>query len=87
MEHNGNLSLSDIQEFLNNIFITRKGFKDREIKIATGEGGIDFLSRLIFTEFSSIVTIDTLLAQKRTDPMGVHENELEYGKIGCRLAA
>lgn len=79
MEHNGNLSLSDIQEFLNNIFITRKGFKDREIKIATGEGGIDFLSRLIFTEFSSIVTIDTLLAAKRNDPMGVHENELEYG--------
>ena len=47
--------------------------------IATGEGGIDFLSRLIFQEFSSIVTIDTLLAKKRTDPMGVNENELQYG--------
>jgi len=79
LEHNGNLSLSDIFEFLNNIFLTRKTFKNREIKIATGEGGIDFLSRLIFQEFSSIVTIDTLLAAKRTDGMGVHENELEYG--------
>lgn len=80
LEHNGNLSLSDIFEFLNNIFITRKSFKEREIMIATGEGGIDFLSRLIFQEFSSIVTIDTLLAKKRTDPMGVNENELQYGR-------
>lgn len=87
LEHNGNLSLSDIFEFLNNVFITRKNFKNREIRIATGEGGIDFLSRLIFQEFSTITTIDTLLARKNDNPIGVNENELQYGKIGCRLAA
>lgn len=79
LAHNGNLSLSDIFEFLNNIFITRKNFKDRKIKIASGEGGIDFLSRLIFQEYSSIVTVDTLFAEKRKDPLGYHENELTYG--------
>lgn len=81
LSHNGNLSLSDIFEFLNNIFITRKNFKDRKIKIASGEGGIDFLSRLIFQEYSTIVTVDTLFAEKRTDPAGYHENELTYGRM------
>lgn len=80
LQHNGNLSLSDIFEFLNNLFLTRKNFKDRKIKLAGGEGAIDFLSRLIFQEYSSIVTVDTLFAQKRTDGgIGVHENELVYG--------
>lgn len=85
MEHNGNLSLSDIFEFVNNIFITRKNFKDREIKIATGEGGIDFLSRLIFQEYSSVVTLDTHFVRDNPNPIGVHNNELEYGAQFTRI--
>lgn len=79
MEQNGSLTLSDLFEYLNNIYLTRKSFKDRKIKISSGEGGIQFLSNLIFNEYSSIVTVDTLFAQKRTDPNGYHANELQYG--------
>lgn len=79
MEQNGSLTLNMLFEYLNNIFLTRKSFKDRKIKIAGGEGAIQFLSNLIFEEYSSIVTVDTLFAQKRTDPNGYHANELQYG--------
>lgn len=78
-EHNGSLSLGDLFSFFQNIFLTRKNFSDRKVKIATGEGGIQFLSRKIFEEYSSIVTVDTLFAKPNTDPAGVHTNELEYG--------
>lgn len=79
MEQNGSLTLNMLFEYLNNIFLTRKNFKDRKIKIAGGEGAIQFLSNLIFEEYSSIVTVDTLFAQKRNDPNGYHANELQYG--------
>jgi len=81
LEHNGSLSLGDIFAFFQNIFLTRKDFSDRKIKIASGEAGIQFLSRKIFEEYSQIQSIDTLIAQKRTDPEGFHSNELEYGKM------
>jgi hypothetical protein len=81
LEHNGSLSLADIFSFFQNIFLTRKDFSDRKIKIASGEAGIQFLSQKIFEEYSSIVTVDTLFAQKRTDGEGFHSNELEYGKM------
>jgi len=78
-EHNGSLTLSEIYEYLMQIFITRKSFTDRHIVIASGEAGIEFLSRLIATEASQFQYIDTLFTQKRTDPQGYHDNELEYG--------
>jgi len=78
-EHNGTLSLSDIYEYLMQIFITRKTFSDRHIVIASGEAGVEFLSRLIAAEASQFQYIDTLFTQKRTDPQGYHSNELEYG--------
>lgn len=78
-EHNGSLTLSDIYEYLMQIFITRKTFDDRHIVIASGEAGIEFLSRLIAVEASQFQYIDTLFLQKRKDPQGYHENELEYG--------
>lgn len=79
LEHNGDLSLGDIFAFFQNQFLTRKGFGDRKIKIASGEAGIQFLSQKIFEEYSTITTVDTLFAQKRTDGEGYHDNELEYG--------
>jgi hypothetical protein len=78
-EHNGSLTLSDIYEYLMQIFITRNTFSDRHIVIASGEAGIEFLSRLIAQEASQFQYIDTLFSQKRSDPKGYHENELEYG--------
>lgn len=78
-EHNGTLTLSEIYEYLMEIFITRKSFTDRHIVIASGEGGIEFLSRLIAQEASQFQYLDTLFAQKRTDGQGYHSNELEYG--------
>ena len=78
-EHNGTLSLSEIYEYLSQIFITRKSFADRHIVIASGEAGIEFLSRLIAQEASQFQYLDTLFAQKRTDPQGYNSNELEYG--------
>jgi hypothetical protein len=78
-EHNGTLTLSDIYEYLMEIFITRKTFSDRHIVIAGGEAAVDFLSRLIAQEASQFQYIDTLFSAKRTDGRGYHENELEYG--------
>lgn len=78
-EHNGTLTLSEIYEYLQQIFISRKGFTDRHIVIASGEAGVEFLSRLIAQEASQFQYIDTLFAQKRTDPQGFHSNELEFG--------
>jgi len=78
-EHNGSLTLSDIYEYLMEIFITRKTFSDRHIVLASGEAGIEFLSRLIAAEASQFQYIDTLFAEKRKDPQGYNENELVYG--------
>jgi len=78
-EHNGSLTLSDIYEYLMEIFITRKSFSDRKIRIASGEAGIEFISRLIAQEASQFQYIDTLFAEKRKDGQGYHENELVYG--------
>lgn len=78
-EHSGTLSLSDIYEYLMEIFITRKSFSDRHIMISGGEAAVDFLSRLIAQEASQFQYLDTLFASKRKDGQGYHENELEYG--------
>lgn len=78
-EHNGTLTLSEIYEYVMQIFVTRNSFSDRHIVLASGEAGVEFLSRLIAQEASQFQHIDTLFTQKRTDPQGYHSNELEYG--------
>lgn len=78
-QHNGTLTLSEIYEYISSIFLTRRSFSDRRIVIATGEAGLEFLNRLIAQEASQFQYIDTLFTQKRTDPQGYHDNELEYG--------
>jgi hypothetical protein len=52
---------------------------DRKIKLCSGEGGIEMLSRLIAQEASTFQTIDTHFIQKRKDGNGYHTNELEFG--------
>jgi len=78
-DHGGTLSLTEIFEYISEIFLTRRTFSDRTIKIASGEAGIEFLHRLIAQEASQFQYIDTLFARKRTDPLGYHENELQFG--------
>lgn len=78
-EHNGSLTLDDIYEYLSTIFLTRKGFADREIMIASGEGGIAYLSRLIAREAAQFQTIDTHFIEDRKDPQGYNQKELTYG--------
>lgn len=78
-EHNGTLSLATLESYFNNIFLTRKEFNDRKIKVSTGEAGIRVLHKMVAAESSQYQTLDTLLVTKRTDGAGVNENELEFG--------
>lgn len=79
-EHNGSMTLGDLSEFLNGIFFRRKSFKDRKVYIYTGEGGIEFLSRLIAQEASLFNYPNAdLFVRKNTEPSGFHDNELEFG--------
>jgi hypothetical protein len=68
--HNGTITLSEIQEYIAEIFLTRREFSDRKIKLASGEGGVEYLHRLINQEASAFNYIDTLVTTKRTDPQG-----------------
>lgn len=76
-EHNGSLTLSEIYEYLMEIFLTRRGFDDRHIVICTGEAGLDFLHKLIATEASLFQLVDTHFVNKTESPY--HSNALEYG--------
>ena len=78
--HNGSLTLSELYEYIAEIYLTRREHSDRRIVLSSGEAGVEFLHRLIAAEASQFQYIDTLFTQKRTDPQGYHENELEYGE-------
>lgn len=78
MEHNGSLTLSDIYEYLMEIFITRRTFTDRKIVICSGEAGIEFLHRLLALEAGKILTVDDNYISKRGQG-DFHSNELSYG--------
>lgn len=79
-EHNGSLTLSDVSEFLTTIFFRRKNFTSRKIRLYSGEGGIEFLSRLIAEEASAFNYPDAnFFVRKNSTPNGYHSNELEFG--------
>ncbi len=79
LEHNGSLTLDQFFEYLNNIFITRRGFKSRDIKLVGGSGAISWLNKKIYEEYSNVLTVDSHFVQKNDTPTGVHQNELRYG--------
>ncbi len=79
LEHNGSLSLDQIFEFLNRIFLTRRSFKNREIQLVGGEAAIRWLHKLIYNEYSNLTIIDQNFVQKNTTPSGFHQNELQFG--------
>lgn len=76
-EHNGALTLSDLYEYVAEIFTTRRDFSDRKIIIASGEGGSEFLHRLIAIEASQFQTVDTHFIRSVSSMF--HSNALEYG--------
>lgn len=84
-EHNGSLTLSELYEYIAEIFLTRRTFSDRSIMLATGEGGIEFMHRLIAQEASQFSYIDTNFVKKNTTPQGYHDNELQYGAQFTKL--
>lgn len=81
MAHNGSLSLSGLYEYLMNIFITRRDFSDRTIRLSSGEAGIYFLHQLLAEEAKLYTTIDTHFIRTRTDSQGYNGHELEYGRM------
>jgi hypothetical protein len=83
--HNGTMTLSELNEYVAEIFLTRRTHSDRKIVLASGEAGVEFLHRLIAAEASQFQYIDTLFTQKRNDPQGYHDNELEYGSQFTRI--
>lgn len=76
-EHPGTLNLSGIYEFISEIFLTRRSYGDRMIKIATGEAGLEFWHRLIAAEASQFQYVDTIHVRDTQSPY--HEYAKEYG--------
>lgn len=77
-EHNGSLTLSDLYEYIAEVFLTRRGFSDRKIIMATGEAGAEFFSRLVAAEAASqFQYIDTHFLRETSSLF--HSNALEYG--------
>lgn len=75
--HNGSLTLTDIYEYIAEIFITRREFSDREIIISSGEGGCEYLHKLIAKEASQYQYVDTKFLREVQSPF--HKYALEYG--------
>lgn len=75
--HNGSLTLSDLYEYIMEIFLTRRTFDDRKIMLATGEGGAEFFHRLVAQEASQFQYVDSNFL-KSTNSM-FHSNALEFG--------
>ena len=81
LEHNGSLSLDGIFEWLNNLFMNRRGFKDRYVVLSGGTGAISWLSKKIYAEYASLLSVDSHFVSKNSNPTGVHSNELSYGAM------
>lgn len=77
LEHNGSLSLDQLFEFINNIFVSKRGFKNRKIRFSGGEAAIRWLNKLLYEQYSALLTLDTHFVQKTTSDY--NSNSLKYG--------
>ena len=77
--HNGTLSLYDIYEKLNDLFITRYGVGEPEVILRTGKGGIQLFSRLVLAQagLSPFTLVDTHFIHSTTSD--ITPNALSYG--------
>ena len=78
-EHNGSLTLKQLYEYIRAIYFRRQNFKNRKIKIYTGEGGMAFLSELIKREASTFQTIEPGVYIQGRGEGKYHSNEFTYG--------
>lgn len=78
-EHNGSLTLKQLYEYVHAIYFRRQNFKNRKIRIYTGEGGMAFLSELIKREASTFQTIEPGVYIQGRGEGKYHSNEFTYG--------
>lgn len=78
-EHNGSLTLKQLYEYIRAIYFRRQNFKNRKIRIYTGEGGMAFLSELIKREASTFQTIEPGVYFQSRGEGKYHSNEFAYG--------
>lgn len=78
-EHNGSLTLKQLYEYIHSIYFRRQNFKNRKIKIYSGEGGIAFLSEMIKREASTFQTIEPGVYIQDRGEGKYHSNEKTYG--------
>lgn len=78
--HGGSFTLNQLYDWLHQVFYRRRGFKNRKPYLCGGTGAISYLSTLIAAQASIFQTTEPGFgARKASDPVGVHENEYEWG--------
>ena len=77
--HNGSLTLYDIYEKLQDLFVTRYSVGEPEVILRTGKGGIELFSRLVNAEagLSPFVLQDSFFVQRTSSE--VTPNALKFG--------
>jgi hypothetical protein len=77
LPHNGSLTLDDIYEFLMTVFVSRKDFSDRYVRIATGQAGMMLMHKLIAEQAKAFTTIDTQFIMDTDSEF--HTNAKQFG--------
>ena len=78
--HGGSFTLNELYDFMHQIFIRRRGFKNRKPILCGGTGAITYLSNLIAAQASTFQTLEPGYAiRPNKDGIGVHDHEWEYG--------
>jgi hypothetical protein len=80
MPHSGDFTLSQLYDFLHQVFYRRRNFMNREPMLVGGTGAITYLSTLIASQVPVAQTLEPGFALRDNDsPTGVHKYEKEWG--------
>ena len=80
MTHSGNFTLTELYDFLHQVFFRRRGFLNRDAMLVGGSGAISYLSNLIAQNASVFQTLEPGFAvRNNSTPTGVHQFEKEFG--------
>jgi hypothetical protein len=78
--HSGSFTLNELYQFMHQILQSRTTFRNRKPVICSGTGGVSYLSELIAARASTFQTLEPGFAiRKNANPIGVHDQEYEYG--------
>lgn len=77
--HNGTLSLYDIYEKLQDIFVTRYGVGEPTVVLRTGKGGIELFGRLVLAEagLNPFALVDSFYVSRTNSD--ISPNSVKYG--------